>query len=174
MLHENFDISKATMTTVYSYTNDQRTLDLAHSDLRRARAAGLNLIPTKTGAAAAIGRVMPDLEGRVDGFAIRVPTPNVSVVDLVAVLNKPTTVKELNAKLKEAAESPLRGIRGCIEEPLVSSDFKQDPRSSIVDTLMTRVMDGNMVKVLTWHDNEWGHPSQVVDLISRVASNGTG
>ncbi len=174
VLHENFGISKATMTTVHSYTNDQPTLDLAHDDLRRARAAALNMIPTKTGAAAAIGLVMPDLKGRCDGFAIRVPTPNVSVVDLVAVLDKPTTVEEVNGKLKAAAEGPLKGILGYTEEPLVSSDFMHDARSSIVDASMTRVMGGDMVKVLAWYDNEWGYSSRVVDLIGLVASNGAG
>ncbi len=174
VLHENFGISKATMTTVHSYTNDQRTLDLAHSDLRRARAAALNMIPTHTGAASAIGLVMPDLKGKCDGFAIRVPTPNVSVVDLVAVLDKPTTVEEVNAKLKAASEGPLKGILGYTEEPLVSSDFMHDARSSIVDASMTRVMGGDMVKVLAWYDNEWGYSSRLVDLISRVASNGAG
>ena len=174
VLHENFGISKATMTTVHSYTNDQPTLDLPHSDLRRARAAALNMIPTKTGAALAIGLVMPDLKGKCDGFAIRVPTPNVSVVDLVAVLDKSTTAEEVNAKLKEAAEGPLRGILGYTEEPLVSSDFMHDSRSAIVDALMTRVMDGNMVKVLAWYDNEWGYSSRVVDLIRLISSNGEG
>jgi glyceraldehyde 3-phosphate dehydrogenase len=170
VLHENFGISKATMTTIHSYTNDQRTLDLPHSDLRRARAAAINLIPTNTGAAAAIGLVMPDLRGRCDGFAIRVPTPNVSVVDLVAVTDKSTSKEEVNAKLKEAADGELKGILGYTEEPLVSSDFKQDPRSSIVDAAMTRVMDGNLVKVLAWYDNEWGYSSRLVDLVRKLGS----
>lgn len=171
VLHENFGISKATMTTIHSYTNDQRTLDLPHSDLRRARAAALNMIPTNTGAAAAIGLVMPELKGKCDGFAMRVPTPNVSVVDLVAVLDKPATQEEINAKLKEAADGSLEGILGYTEEPLVSSDFMQDPRSSIVDASMTRVMDGNLVKVLAWYDNEWGYSNRIVDLVRRLGGN---
>ena len=173
VLHENFGISKATMTTIHSYTNDQRTLDLPHSDLRRARAAALNMIPTKTGAAAAIGLVMPELKGKCDGFAMRVPTPNVSVVDLVAVLDKPATQEEINARFKEAAAGSLEGILGYTEEPLVSSDFMQDPRSSIVDASMTRVMDGNLVKVLAWYDNEWGYSNRIVDLVCRLGGNGT-
>jgi glyceraldehyde 3-phosphate dehydrogenase len=172
VLQDNFRILKATMTTVHSYTNDQRTLDLAHEDLRRARAAALNMIPTKTGAASAIGLVMPELDGKCDGFAIRVPTPNVSVVDLVALVEENTTAKAVNAKLKAAAEGPLKGILGYTEEPLVSSDFLRDPRSSIVDAGMTRVMDGNMIKVLAWYDNEWGYSSRVVDLIKLLAKKG--
>ena len=172
VLHENFGISKATMTTIHSYTNDQRTLDLPHSDLRRARAAALNMIPTQTGAAAAIGLVMPELKGKCDGFAMRVPTPNVSVVDLVAVLDNPATKEEINAKFKEAADGALEGILGYTEEPLVSSDFMQDPRSSIVDASMTRVMDGNLVKVLAWYDNEWGYSNRIVDLVRRLGGNG--
>ncbi len=172
VLEDNFGIDYATMTTVHSYTNDQRTLDLPHEDLRRARAAALNMIPTKTGAAAAIGLVMPGLKGKCDGFAIRVPTPNVSVVDLVANLKKETTAEEVNAKLKAAAEGPLKGILGYTEEPLVSTDFMRDPRSSIVDASMTRVMGGKMVKVLTWYDNEWGYSNRVVDLVKLLAKNG--
>ncbi len=172
VLQDNFGILKATMTTVHSYTNDQRTLDLPHEDLRRARAAALNMIPTKTGAAAAIGLVMPELKGKCDGFSIRVPTPDVSVVDLVAVLEKSTTAEEVNAKLKAAAEGPLKGILGYTEEPLVSSDFLHDPRSSIVDAGMTRVMGGDMVKVLAWYDNEWGYSSRVIDLIKLLAKKG--
>ena len=173
VLHDHFGIAKATMTTVHSYTNDQRILDLPHSDLRRARAAALNMIPTNTGAAAAIGLVMPDLKGKCDGFAIRVPTPNVSVVDLVAVLDKTTTADEVNAKLKEASEAPpLKGILGYTEEPLVSSDFMRDPRSSIVDGSMTKVLDGDLVKVLAWYDNEWGYSNRVVDLARLIAERG--
>jgi len=172
VLHDNWGIAKATMTTIHSYTNDQRTLDLPHSDLRRARAAALNMIPTNTGAAKAIGLVMPALKGKCDGFAIRVPTPNVSVVDLVAVLDKPATADEINAKLKEAAEGPLKGILGYTDEPLVSSDFMRDPRSSIVDGSMTRVLDGNLVKVLSWYDNEWGYSNRVVDLVRLLAKHG--
>jgi glyceraldehyde 3-phosphate dehydrogenase len=170
VLHENFVISKATMTTIHSYTNDQRTLDLAHSDLRRARAAAVNMIPTKTGAATAIGLVMPDLKGKCDGFAIRVPTPNVSVVDLVAVVEKPTTAEEINAKFKEAAEGELKGILGYTEEPLVSTDFMQDPRSSIVDASMTKVIGGDLVKVLAWYDNEWGYSNRVIDLVRKIGN----
>jgi glyceraldehyde 3-phosphate dehydrogenase len=172
VLQDSFGISQATMTTIHSYTNDQRTLDLPHEDLRRARAAALNMIPTKTGAAAAIGLVMPELKGKCDGFAIRVPTPNVSVVDLVAMLEKPATAAEVNAKLKAAADGPLKGILGYTEEELVSTDFMRDPRSSIVDASMTRVMGGNMVKVLAWYDNEWGYSNRVVDLVKLLAKKG--
>ena len=173
VLHDKFGISKATMTTIHSYTNDQRTLDLPHSDLRRARAAALNMIPTSTGAAKAIGLVMPDLKGKCDGFSIRVPTPNVSVVDLVAVLEKRATTEEVNASFKKASESgPLLGILGYTEEPLVSSDFLRDPRSSIVDATMTRVLDGDLVKVLAWYDNEWGYSNRVVDLAVLMAEKG--
>ncbi len=175
VLHDHFGIAKATMTTVHSYTNDQMTLDAPHprADLRRARAAALNMIPTKTGAAAAIGLVMPDLKGKCDGFAIRVPTPNVSVVDLVAVLDKNATADEVNAKLKEASETPpLKGILGYTEEPLVSSDFMGDARSSIVDGSMTKVLGGNLVKVLAWYDNEWGYSNRVVDLARLIAERG--
>ncbi len=171
VLHDRFGVNKATMTTIHSYTNDQRTLDFPHSDLRRARAAALNMIPTSTGAAKAIGLVMPDLNGKCDGFSIRVPTPNVSVVDLVAEVGRDVTVEEVNAALQAAAEEgPLKDILGYTEEPLVSSDFLHDPRSSIVDATMTKVMGGNMVKVLTWYDNEWGYSNRVVDLVSRLAA----
>ena len=171
VLHDTFGINKATMTTIHSYTNDQRTLDLPHSDLRRARAAALNMIPTSTGAAKAIGLVMPDLKGKCDGFSIRVPTPNVSVVDLVAEVDRDVTVAEVNAAFEAAAEEgPLKDILGYTEEPLVSSDFLHDPRSSVVDATMTKVMGGNMVKVLAWYDNEWGYSSRVVDLVCRLAA----
>lgn len=171
VLHDTFGINKATMTTIHSYTNDQRTLDLPHSDLRRARAAAINMIPTSTGAAKAIGLVMPDLKGKCDGFSIRVPTPNVSVVDLVAEVGRDVTVAEVNAALEAAAsEGPLKGILGYTEEPLVSSDFLHDPRSSVVDATMTTVVGGNMVKVLAWYDNEWGYSSRVVDLVCRLAA----
>ena len=170
VLHDQFGIVKATMTTVHSYTNDQRTLDLPHSDLRRARAAALNMIPTKTGAAAAIGLVMPDLKGKCDGFAIRVPTPNVSVVDLVVELGEPVSAEQVNGVLREAAESNLKGILAYTDEPLVSSDFMRNPNSSIVDGAMTRVIGGTMVKVLSWYDNEWGYSNRVVDLVSRLAA----
>ena len=170
VLHDSFGVNKATMTTVHSYTNDQRTLDLPHSDLRRARAAALNMIPTKTGAAAAIGLVMPDLIGKCDGFSIRVPTPNVSVVDLVAELESEVSQEQVNTALKEAAEGDLKGILDYTEEPLVSSDFMKNPNSSIVDGAMTRVIGGNMVKVLSWYDNEWGYSNRVIDLVSRLAA----
>ena len=170
VLHDSFGVVKATMTTVHSYTNDQRTLDLPHSDLRRARAAAVNMIPTKTGAAAAIGLVMPDLSGKCDGFSIRVPTPNVSVVDLVAELGQSVTSEQVNGALAEAANGELKGILAYTEEPLVSSDFKQNPNSSIVDGAMTRVIGDNMVKVLAWYDNEWGYSNRVIDLVSRLAA----
>ena len=170
VLHDKFGVAKATMTTVHSYTNDQRTLDLPHKDLRRARAAALNMIPTNTGAAAAIGLVMPDLKGKCDGFAIRVPTPNVSVVDLVAELNTPATKDDVNDALKSAAEGSMKGILGYTDEPLVSSDFMRNSNSSIVDGAMTRVIGENMVKVLSWYDNEWGYSNRVVDLVSKLAA----
>ncbi len=169
VLHDSFGIEKATMTTVHSYTNDQRTLDLPHSDLRRARAAALNMIPTNTGAAVAIGLVMPDLKGKCDGFSIRVPTPNVSVVDLVAELKTSVTAEQVNHELSKAAEGSLKGILSFTEEPLVSSDFLKNPNSSIVDATMTRVIGGNMVKVLAWYDNEWGYSNRVVDLVCLLA-----
>ncbi len=170
VLHDSFGVAKATMTTVHSYTNDQRTLDLPHSDLRRARAAALNMIPTKTGAAAAIGLVMPDLKGKCDGFSIRVPTPNVSVVDLVAELISSATAEEVNDALRAAADSNLKGILAYTEEPLVSSDFMKNSNSSIVDGAMTRVIGGNMVKVLSWYDNEWGYSNRVIDLVTKLAA----
>ncbi|MDE0103481.1 MAG: type I glyceraldehyde-3-phosphate dehydrogenase [Bryobacterales bacterium] len=170
VLHETFGVTKAIMTTVHSYTNDQRTLDLPHKDLRRARAAAVNMIPTKTGAAAAIGLVMPDLMGKCDGFSIRVPTPNVSVVDLVAELEQPATPEAVNEALKAAADGPLKGVLAYTEEPLVSCDFKGNPNSSIVDGAMTRVVGENMVKVLAWYDNEWGYSNRVVDLVQRLAA----
>ncbi len=170
VLHDSFGVTKATMTTVHSYTNDQRTLDLPHSDLRRARAAALNMIPTKTGAASAIGLVMPDLKGKCDGFAIRVPTPNVSVVDLVAELRTEVSQEQVNTALRTAAEGGLKGILEYTDEPLVSSDFMRNPNSSIVDGSMTRVIGGNMVKVLSWYDNEWGYSNRVIDLVSKLAA----
>ena len=170
VLHDTFGIVKATMTTVHSYTNDQRTLDLPHKDLRRARAAAVNMIPTKTGAAAAIGLVMPELQGKCDGFSIRVPTPNVSVVDLVVELERGVTREEVNEALQGAAEGDLNGILGYTDEPLVSSDFMRNPNSSIVDGAMTRVICDNMVKVLSWYDNEWGYSNRVIDLVSRLAA----
>jgi glyceraldehyde 3-phosphate dehydrogenase len=160
------------MTTVHSYTNDQRILDLPHSDLRRARAAAESIIPTTTGAAAAVALVLPELKGKLNGFAMRVPTPTVSVVDLVVELEKSTTAEEINAALKEAAEGPMKGILGYEDRPLVSIDFKKDDRSSIVDALSTMVIDGNMAKVVSWYDNEWGYSSRIVDLVNYIAEKG--
>ncbi len=168
VIHEKFGIEKAFMTTVHSYTNDQKILDAPHKDLRRARAAAVSQIPTTTGAAKAIGLVIPDLKGKIDGIAIRVPTPNVSLVDLVAVVNKPTTAEEVNAALKEAARGELKGILDYTEEPLVSVDFMSNSHSSIVDGLSTKVIDGTLVKVLAWYDNEWGYSCRLADLIKYV------
>jgi glyceraldehyde 3-phosphate dehydrogenase len=172
VLDEAFGIKWATMTTVHSYTNDQRTLDLPHSDLRRARAAALNMIPTSTGAASAIGLVMPSLKGKCDGFSIRVPTPDVSVVDLVVETEKPATVETVNAALKAAADGPMLGVLGYTSEPLVSTDFLGDSRSSIVDSQMTRVIGTNMVKILAWYDNEWGYSCRVLDLVKMMGEKG--
>ena len=173
VIHDHFTIVKGLMTTIHSYTNDQKILDLPHKDLRRARAAALNLIPTTTGAAKALALVMPELEGKFDGLALRVPTPTVSIVDFVAEVEKSTSVADVNGALKAASESgPMVGILGYCEEPLVSMDFKGDPRSSIVDAGTTMVLDGNMVKVLAWYDNEWGYSCRVADLIDYIASKG--
>ncbi|ADL69503.1 MULTISPECIES: type I glyceraldehyde-3-phosphate dehydrogenase [Thermoanaerobacterium] len=169
VLHNKFGIKRGLMTTVHSYTNDQRILDLPHKDLRRARSAAMSIIPTTTGAAKAVALVLPELKGKLNGFAMRVPTPDVSVVDLVAELEKNVTVEEVNAVLKEAAENELKGILGYTDEPLVSMDFKGDSRSSIVDGLSTMVMEGNLVKVVSWYDNEWGYSNRVVDLAKYVA-----
>jgi glyceraldehyde 3-phosphate dehydrogenase len=160
------------MTTVHSYTNDQQLLDLPHKDLRRARAAALSMIPTTTGAASAMGEVMPALKGRLDGFSMRVPTPNVSVVDLSAVLEKPATGEEVNNALRAAANGPLKGILAMSDEPLVSIDFKGNPNSSIVDTAYTKVMDGDFVKVVSWYDNEWGYSNRCVDLLQLLVKKG--
>ncbi len=168
VLHERFGIVRGLMTTVHAYTNDQRILDLAHRDLRRARAAAINIIPTTTGAAKAIGKVMPELQGRMDGMAIRVPTSTVSIVDLVVEVEKPTTVDEVNAAFREAAEGELRGILGYSEEPLVSMDYKGDDRSAIVDAGLTRVIEGRLVKVLAWYDNEWAYACRVADLAAKL------
>ena len=165
VLQDSFGIEKGLVTTVHSYTNDQNILDLPHKDLRRARAAALSMIPTTTGAAKAVSLVLPALKGKLDGMAIRVPTPNVSVVDLVAVLSKPADAQQVNAALKQAAEGPLKGILGFCEEPLVSSDFNGTTLSSIVDAPCTKVIDGNMVKVISWYDNEMGFSSRVVGLM---------
>jgi len=165
VVHNEFGIVTGLMTTIHSYTNDQRILDLPHKDLRRARAAAINLIPTTTGAAKAVGIVLPELKGKLNGMAIRVPTPNVSVVDLVAELAKDTTSEEINAALKKASEGPMKGVLQYSEEPLVSSDLNGNPHSSIVDASLTMVIDGKMAKVLAWYDNEWGYSSRLRDLI---------
>ena len=169
VLVENFGIKKGLMTTIHSYTNDQQILDLPHKDLRRARAAALNMIPTSTGAAKALSLVIPDLKGKLDGISIRVPTPDVSVVDLTVETEKPTTKEAVNAALKAAAEGPLKGILGYTDEPLVSNDFKGNPLSSIVDGQMTAVIQDNMVRVLTWYDNEWGYSTRVIDLAALIS-----
>jgi glyceraldehyde 3-phosphate dehydrogenase len=172
VLHENFKIIKGAMTTIHSYTNDQNVLDFPHKDLRRARAAAVNMIPTTTGAAKAIGLVMPELKGKLDGYAVRVPTPNVSLVDLVAETEKSATAEEVNAALKKAAEGKLKGILAYTEDPVVSSDMMHNSNSSIVDASLTKVLGGNMVKVVAWYDNEWGYSERIVDLVKFVASKG--
>jgi glyceraldehyde 3-phosphate dehydrogenase len=169
VLDDKFKILKGSMTTIHSYTNDQPILDFPHKDLRRARAGAINMIPTSTGAAKAIGLVMPHLKGKLDGYSMRVPTPDVSVVDLVAVLEKNTTTEEVNAALKSAAQGALKGILDYTEDPVVSSDMLHNPHSSIVDAALTKVLDGNLVKVVAWYDNEWGYSSRVVDLIALLA-----
>ncbi|NTU43788.1 MAG: aldehyde dehydrogenase, partial [Nitrospirales bacterium] len=168
VLNNEFGIIRGLMTTVHSYTNDQRILDLPHSDLRRARAAALSMIPTTTGAAKAVGLVLPELKGKLDGFAIRVTTPNVSVVDLVAELNTDVTAEEVNAALKKAAEGPMKGILQYVDEPLVSIDFNGNPHSSMVDSSLTKVMEKRMVKIISWYDNEWGYSTRLRDLISYI------
>ncbi len=170
VIHETFGVVKGLMTTVHSYTNDQRILDLPHKDLRRARAAAMSMIPTTTGAAKAIGEVIPEMKGKLNGMAIRVPTPNVSLVDVVFETAKDVTVEAANEALKKASEGELKGILGYSEEPLVSKDFNGDSRSSIVDSLSTMVSGNNMLKVLSWYDNEWGFSCRVVDLINLMAS----
>jgi glyceraldehyde 3-phosphate dehydrogenase len=172
VLHEKFGILKGSMTTIHSYTNDQKVLDFPHKDLRRARAAALNMIPTTTGAAKAIGLVMPALKGKLDGYSMRVPTPDVSCVDLVAVLGKTTTTEEVNAALKSAAEGELKGILAYTEDPVVSTDMLHNSNSSIVDSEMTKVLAGDLVKVLAWYDNEWGYSCRVVDLVVFMAEKG--
>jgi glyceraldehyde 3-phosphate dehydrogenase len=168
VIHESFGINKAWMTTVHAYTNDQNLLDLPHKDLRRARAAAMSIIPTTTGAAKAVGEVLPELKGKFDGIAMRVPTPNVSVVDLVALVEKKTTTEDVNGALKAAANGAMKGILQFEEEPLVSIDFRRNAHSSIVDAAYTKVMDGDFVKVLAWYDNEWGYSSRCVDLLRKV------
>lgn len=170
VLHENFKIKRGLMTTIHSYTNDQVILDFPHKDLRRARAAGLSMIPTTTGAAKAISLVLPDLKGKLNGIAIRVPTPNVSLVDLTAELEKPATKEEINAAFKKAASGPLSKYLRYMDEPLVSKDFNGDAHSCVFDALSTDVIDGNFVKVFGWYDNEWGYSNRVVDLVDYIAS----
>ncbi|MGH9257532.1 MAG: type I glyceraldehyde-3-phosphate dehydrogenase [Vicinamibacterales bacterium] len=172
VLHECFGLRKGWMTTVHSYTNDQQLLDLPHKDLRRARAAALSIIPTTTGAATAVGEVLPELKGRLDGFAMRVPTPNVSVVDLNALVDRKTTAEEVNKAFKDAANGRLKGILAYSEEELVSVDFRRNAHSSIVDAAYTKVMDGDFVKVVSWYDNEWGYSTRCVDLLLKVIAKG--
>jgi len=172
VLDDKFGIQKGSMTTIHSYTNDQNVLDFPHKDLRRARAASINMIPTTTGAAKAIGLVMPHLKGKLDGYSMRVPTPDVSVVDLVVVTNRPTSAEEVNGALKAAAQDGMRGILAYTEDPVVSSDMLHNPNSSIVDGEMTKVLDGNLVHVISWYDNEWGYSCRVVDLIEFLAKKG--
>src|SRR3954469_1037288 len=172
VIHENFGIRTAQMTTIHSYTNDQQLLDLPHKDMRRARAAALSMIPTSTGAAKAVALVLPELKGKFDGISVRVPTPNVSLVDVVIDVEKQTTSEEVNKVLKDAANEELRGILAFSEEPLVSVDYRKNPNSSIVDSEYTKVIDGNMVKVLSWYDNEWGYSCRVRDLIKFIAGKG--
>jgi glyceraldehyde 3-phosphate dehydrogenase (phosphorylating) len=172
VLHQTFGIRKGWMTTIHSYTNDQQLLDLPHKDLRRARAAALSMIPTTTGAAVAVGEVLPELKGKLDGISMRVPTPNVSCVDLAAILDKKVTAEDVNAALQTAADGPLKGILSCSREELVSIDFKGNPHSSIVDMPYTKVMDGDFVKVLSWYDNEWGYSNRCVDLLRKLVAKG--
>lgn len=168
VLHESFGIRKGWMTTVHAYTNDQNLLDLPHKDLRRARAAAMSIIPTTTGAAKAVGEVLPALKGKLDGISMRVPTPNVSVVDLVAILDQKATAEEVNAALKAAADGPMLGIMQIVTEPLVSIDFRGNPHSSIIDAAYTKIMDGDFVKVMAWYDNEWGYSNRCVDLLKKL------
>jgi glyceraldehyde 3-phosphate dehydrogenase len=172
VLHETFGFRKGWMTTVHAYTNDQHLLDLPHKDLRRARAAALSIIPTTTGAATAVGEVLPELKGRLDGISMRVPTPNVSIVDLAALLDRKTTSEEVNAAFKTAAEGALKGLLEYIEAPLVSVDYRGNPHSSSVDAPYTKVMDGDFVKVLAWYDNEWGYSNRCVDLLRLMVEKG--
>src|SRR5580698_6070210 len=172
VLHEKFGIEKGSMTTIHSYTNDQNVLDFPHKDLRRARAAALNMIPTTTGAAKAMGLVMPEMKGKLDGFSMRVPTPDVSVVDLVAITSRSTTAEEVNNAFKAAADGPMKGILAYTEDPVVSTDMLHNSNSSIVDGQMTKVLDGNLLKVISWYDNEWGYSCRVVDLIAFLTKKG--
>jgi glyceraldehyde 3-phosphate dehydrogenase len=169
VIHENYKIIKGSMTTIHAYTNDQKILDLPHKDLRRARAAAVSIIPTTTGAAKAVGLVLPELKGKLDGFAMRVPTPNVSLVDLVVLTEKSATAEEVNGVLKKAAEGPLKGILQFCTDELVSIDFRANSHSSIVDAGFTKIIDGNLMKLTTWYDNEWGYSCRVRDLINFIA-----
>jgi glyceraldehyde 3-phosphate dehydrogenase len=171
VLHESFGIARGLMTTIHAYTNDQQILDLPHKDLRRARAAGLSMIPTTTGAARAVGEVLPELKGKLDGMAIRVPTANVSIVDLVAELKRTTNEQQINAAIRTAAAGPLKGILACSDEELVSIDFNGSPASSTVDMALTKVMDGNFVKILSWYDNEWGFSHRMVDVTTMIGKS---
>ena len=168
VLNDSFGIKKGLMTTIHAYTNDQKILDLPHSDLRRARAAAMSMIPTTTGAAKAVALVLPELSGKLNGLAVRIPTSTVSMVDLVVETDKETTVEEVNAALKAAAEGPMKGYLGYTEKPLVSIDFKGDPHSSTIDALSTQVIEGNLVKVMSWYDNEWGYSARMVDLVKMI------
>jgi len=172
VINDRFVIKKGWMTTVHAYTNDQNILDLPHKDLRRARAAALSIIPTTTGAASALGEVIPALKGKLDGIALRVPTPNVSVVDLAVLVEKKTTADEVNAAFRAASAGELKGILGCSDAPLVSIDFRGNSYSSIVDMAFTKVLDGDFVKVLSWYDNEWGYSCRCIDLVRMIASKG--
>lgn len=172
VIHEKFGVVRGLMTTVHSYTNDQQILDLPHKDLRRARAAAMSIIPTTTGAAKSVGLVIPELKGKLNGLSIRVPTPNVSVVDLVTELSKPASVEEINSELKNAAAGPLKGVLQFCEKPLVSRDFNGNPHSSILDSLSTMVVDGTLAKVVAWYDNEWGYSNRVVDLVAYIGRLG--
>ena len=172
VLCDEFGIKRGMMTTIHSYTNEQKILDARHKDPRRARAAAMSIIPTTTGAAKAVAKVLPQLKGKLDGFALRVPTPDVSATDLVCELEKPATKEEINEAFRKAAAGELKGILGVSDVPLVSCDFSSDSRSSIVDADLTMVMDGNMVKVVSWYDNEWGYSERLIDMAAFVASKG--
>jgi glyceraldehyde 3-phosphate dehydrogenase len=172
VIHERFGIRKGWMTTIHSYTNDQQLLDLPHKDLRRARGAALSMIPTTTGAAVAVGEVLPELKGKLDGFSMRVPTPNVSVVDLNVLVDKKASAEDVNAAFKVAANGPMKGIISVSEAELVSIDFKGNPHSSIIDAPYTKVMDGDFLKLLSWYDNEWGYSNRCVDLLTKIVQRG--
>ena len=172
VLLDNFGIEKGLMNTIHAYTNDQRILDLPHRDLRRARAAALNIIPTTTGAAKAVALVIPELKGKLNGFALRVPTPTVSIVDLTCQLSKSATVEQVNEAMRDAAEGKMKGVLGYTEEPLVSMDFKGCELSSVVDGLSTMVIEDDMVKIVAWYDNEWGYSNRVLDLVEYIAAKG--